>query len=563
MWKQTISCLLLAALATAQQPPRRQQAEPATGAASIAGRVLDSTGAPVRRAVVTVEGESRSQRTAKSITGDDGSFLVRELPKGKYWIIAEKTGYLRGSYRGRSATGYGDPVELKDDTAKSGVDIVLPRQGVIAGRVVDEWGEPAERVFVFAVPVRSGGSRAGAASTASTNDLGEFRLSKLSPGNYLLLATRGGGGMEPIVDRQPGKPATAEAPTYFPGALDAASATAIRVNAGEERTGAEIRLQRSTVVTVAGRVTGDLPAERRARVAIRSSNDAAGFRGGMVGGGPMGGAPQSDGGIRPDGTFSFRNIRPGEYTLSVVAMDRGGPKILGKQTLMVGQQDVLNVTLTAAAAPNVEGRLRADTEPPFAIGSAQISLRPAAGGGGGFGGPPVSVKAGANGAFTLSAVSRERQVVQVEGAGEGIVVKSISAGGQPLPGLDVDFSVVSGPLEILLTNKPAKISGTLEGVAADAPRVAVWAVPDAQPLTVESWNRRKIKVEASAGTFSFDSLRPGSYRLAACEDADSDALNDASVWERVKNRTTTVKVAEGETGQVTLRVIPARELDEL
>lgn len=561
MWKQTILCLLLAAAAAAQPGARRQQAEPATGAASIAGRVLDSAGAPVRRAVVTVEGESRAQRTAKSITGDDGTFLIRELPKGKYWITAEKTGYLRGSYRGRSASGYGDPVELKDDTAKSGVDITLPRQGVIAGRVVDEWGEPAERVFVVAIPVRSSGGRAGAATTANTNDLGEFRLSKLPPGNYLLLATRGADRVDALVDRQPGKPATAEAPTYFPGAVDAASATAIRVNAGEERTGAEIRMQRSTVVTVGGRVSGDLPADRRARVSIRSTNEGPGFRGGGM---MMGGGPQSDGGIRPDGTFTFRNIRPGEYTLSVITMDRGGAKILGKQTLMVGQQDILNVTLNAAAAPNIEGRLRADSEPPFAIGSAQISLRPATGGGaGGFGPPPPSVKAGANGVFTIPAVSRERQVVQVEGAGEGIVVKSISAAGQPLPGLDVDFSVVTGPLEILLTNKPAKITGTLEGVAADAPRVAVWAVPDAQPLTVESWNRKKIKVEASAGTFSFDSLRPGSYRIAACEDADSDALNDASVWERVKNRTATVKVAEGETGQVTLRVIPARELDEL
>jgi len=540
MWTKNSCCLLFAVCALAQVPK-----------ASIAGRILDSSGAPVKRAVVTLQGETENARRGTAMTGDDGSFVIPELPKGRYWIAAEKTGYLRGSYRGRSADGYGDPVVLGDDTAKSGVDITLSRQGVISGRVLDEAGEPAERVMVQAIPVRKIAARNGFSTSTSTNDLGEFRLTKLPPGNYRLLASRGPDRGELLVERVPGKPATAEAPTFFPGSVDAAAASPIKVNPGEERTGAEIRLQRSTVVRLAGRVSGEVPSGRGARVGIRARNDVVVYRGGFMGGG-------NDGGIGPDGSFEFRNVRPGEYDLTVMSMDRGGPKILGKQTVAVGQQDVLGASLIAAAAPKVDGRVRAGGEPPFAFGKLEISLQ-GVGGGREFG-PPAKVKTDDNGGFSFPAVSRERQTLVVK-TPAGMIVKSVYAAGQPLAGLDIDFSVVTGPLEIVLSDKPASITGTVEGMNPDSPRVTVWAVPDGEPFTVESWSTKKVRVSPDSPTFTLDSLRPGSYRLAAYEAAESDAFSDAAVWEQLKSQVVTLKLGEGETGQVKLKVIAARELE--
>jgi hypothetical protein len=190
-----------------------------------------------------------------------------------------------------------------------------------------------------------------------------------------------------------------------------------------------------------------------------------------------------------------------------------------------------------------------------------INLQGGGGGGGFGGGPPTNAKADDNGVFSIPAVSRERQTVNVEGLDKGIIVKAIYAAGQPLPGLDIDFSIVTGPLEIVLSNKPATISGTVEGASPDAPRIAVWAVPDGQPLTIESWSTKKVRIQASAPTFTLDSLRPGSYRIAAFEDAESDALSDPAFWEQFKDRTATVKVGEGETGQVKVRLIGAKETE--
>ena len=211
MWKKTSLILALACCALAQprqgRAPGAAPAAPAAAAAgtgSVAGRVIDlASGAPVKRAVVTVEGESRSDRTGKTMTGEDGSFVLKDLPKGRYWVSAEKTGFLRGSYRGRSSGGYGDPVEVADGAAKTGVDISLARQGVITGRVLDEAGEPAERVMVQAIPVRKSSGRS--VVVATSNDLGDFRLTKLPPGSYKLLASRGMDRSELLVERAAGK----------------------------------------------------------------------------------------------------------------------------------------------------------------------------------------------------------------------------------------------------------------------------------------------------------------------------------------------------------------------
>ena len=550
--KSSVAILLLAVSVFGQGGRRPQAAAPAVGTASIAGKVLDpSSGAPVRRAVVTVEGETRDVRTAKGVTDDEGVFVIRDLPKGKYWITAEKTGYLRGAYRGRTVGGYGDPVELGDGASKTGVDIVLAKQGVIAGRVVDEAGEPVERVAVQAIPMRKVAGRGGISNATMTNDLGEFRLSKLAPGSYKLLATRGMDRGEMLVEKAGGR-ATTEAPTYFPGTVEAASASPVRVNAGEERTGAEIRLQRSPVVMVSGRVSGDLPpANRGARVSLRPSGEAGVFRGPMMGGG-------SEGAIGADGSFFFRNVRPGEYVLTVTAMDKGGPKTMAKQPVVVGQTDVTGLAVAAAAPPKIDGRVRADGEPPFAFGKVSITLQPAAGGP--MYGPPSSAESDDTGLFSFPSVSRDKMTLNVR-TQSGVIVKGIYAGGQLLPGLEIDFSVVSGPLEIVLSNKPSSVTGTVEGTSPDAPRVAVWLVPDTQPFAIEAWSTKKVRVQSDSPSFSFDSLRPGSYRVAAFEEAESDALNDAGFWEQFKDRIGVVKIGEGETGQVKVRLIGSKEME--
>ena len=541
--------IVASAVALAQRPgppPQQQpqQAQPG-GIATMAGRVTDgATGEPVRRAVVTATTEGNNGRSRRAMTGDDGSFIIRDAAKGKYWITAEKAGFVRGAYRGKTASSWGDSVDLAAEDNRTGLDIAMQKQAVISGRIVDEAGEPVEHASVQVLPVRT--TRRGGSYSAMSNDKGEFRISKLPPGGYRILASRLTSRDELLTEKVDGR-VTAEAPTYFPATTDINAAAIVRVNPGDERGGAEIRIQRSTVVNVSGRVTGESAGDRSARLSIIPASQASfgfGFRG------PGGGAN-----IAPDGSFTFRNIRPGEYQIVVNQFDRGGPKVTGRTSITVGQTDVSGVTVTALAPLKVDGRLRADGEPPFAFNKPRVSL-------GSEGGPGSRAEVTEANVFTLSGVSRDKLTLNVE-AGDGIIVKQIYAAGQPLQGLDIDFATTTGPLEVVLSNKPAKITGTIEGQASETPRTTIYAVLEDQPLRFENWRRKRTSLTSGTTAFTLSALRPGTYRVAAFEETESsDATTDPAFWERFRDRTATVKVGENETGQVKVRLITAKEIDE-
>ena len=69
----------------------------------------------------------------------------------------------------------------------------LVRGAAIAGRVVDDLGEPAQRVQVRAAKLRRFASEwrlIPFGESVETNDLGEYRLHGLPPGEYVVSASR-------------------------------------------------------------------------------------------------------------------------------------------------------------------------------------------------------------------------------------------------------------------------------------------------------------------------------------------------------------------------------------
>jgi hypothetical protein len=231
---------------------------------------------------------------------------------------------------------------------------------------------------------------------------------------------------------------------------------------------------------------------------------------------------------------------------------------MGRQGLSVGQQDLTNLNVTAFAPIKVDGRFRADGEPPFDFGKLTLNFAPASGG---FPGPPLRATTDANASFSIPSVGRDRYRLEVQ-TPKGIYVKAIYAAGQPIPGFDLDFATISGPLEIVLSNKPARIQGTVEGAAPNSPRFAVWVAPDREPFALDPGAAKKIRVDPANPTFTVDSLRPGTYRVLAFENADSDAPNDVSFWNQFKDRSSSVTLSENEVGQLKLKLITAKEVDE-
>jgi hypothetical protein len=163
-----------------------------TGTASLVGRVAAAeTGRPLKRARVTVapiDGRPRSV-----LTDEAGRFAVKDLPAGKYAVSAVKTGFVRTAFGQRRALRDGTPIEVRDGQTVSSVDMILPRGGVITGRLRDEDGEPLSRAGVRALrfQYQRGERRLMPAGNDQTDDRGEYRIFALPPGEYVVTATVG------------------------------------------------------------------------------------------------------------------------------------------------------------------------------------------------------------------------------------------------------------------------------------------------------------------------------------------------------------------------------------
>src|SRR5207237_5535984 len=110
------------------------------------------------------------------LTDDDGIYEIVDLPAGRYTLNVSKSGFVSLSYGQRRPLQAGTPLQLLDGQQLKGVDFRLPRGGVIAGRVIDEDGEPVAGAMVLIMRYQyvQGDRRLTPAGTGQTDDRGQY-----------------------------------------------------------------------------------------------------------------------------------------------------------------------------------------------------------------------------------------------------------------------------------------------------------------------------------------------------------------------------------------------------
>src|SRR5204863_5432595 len=164
---------------------------------------------------------------AQTLTGPDGSYVFTRLEPGEYGVNVQKTGFAVGPNtptRPRVIVVSGQTVQSPD--------VFMDRGGAIAGRVLDANGDPLTDARVAALqeaPIPAAVLARGyvpppnrprqmipAGRGAQTNDLGEFRIFGLPPGEYIVSAN--------VQMQSPFQTASAQpttlAMTYFPGVTE-------------------------------------------------------------------------------------------------------------------------------------------------------------------------------------------------------------------------------------------------------------------------------------------------------------------------------------------------------
>jgi hypothetical protein len=299
-----VGLIVAAVFSTAAgQPPR----------VVLAGRVVDAvSGGAVPDAVVTLSpGLTQTVEAAA-----DGRFSVTiDDPPDRTRVAAIAPGYLRGYPAQRGATdSFASTWSIETRPGGSVDDLVIRlwRAASIAGTVVDEDQQPVAgaRLMVMTRGFTGSGLRWLETVVASplTDDRGQFDISDLVPGNYLVAARppadfRAGGDDLPPVTFYPGTPVAAEAQVV---PLAAGTDVHLRISIDFSRVLGTVRGRLTGVDDLSGHIVHLVPEILAGEVSPPALLNS------ITGGTPLGGRTTRP---RSDGTFEFRAVPPGHYRL--------------------------------------------------------------------------------------------------------------------------------------------------------------------------------------------------------------------------------------------------------
>lgn len=557
-------------------PPRdtstRAPAAPVVGTARLHGRVVAAeSGEPLRRATVTAQpnrppevqrgGVFVPPRQYSARTDADGRFVITEVPAGEYSLSARRPGYANQGYGQLRPNTPARRVTVADGAAVGPLDFSLIRGGVIAGRVMDDEGEPAERVQVRVVRQQRIAGRLRNVPVSmgdTTDDLGQYRVYGLLPGEYLVMAEPADRGMLMMGQGAVQGAGVDTIPTYAPGTANPADAQKVDVQPGVE-TSVDIQLVAAKVATVTGRV-----------VTSRGEPMAGGFVRLQASGGGNETLGMGRGGqILADGRFEIAAVPPGAYTVIVQPQMRGGPDQMDASTEGAIQQvsvDGEDVSLTIRTTPGstATGRVVLEGAAASALGNRELRVQAMPTGEfmhNVFIGPPGRGLVEPDMTFDVVGL-RGSQALSIPMLPEGWWVKDVKLAGQSIfDGHDFGSGRSFTGLEIVVSGRPTGLTGTVSGPTGSAAAdyaVVLFPEDDArwERLGPGQMGARAVRPGLD-GTFKVPGLRPGVYYVLAvpATDADLQILADPEQLRVLAGRARTVEVRDGEMAAVTLTLV--------
>jgi protocatechuate 3,4-dioxygenase beta subunit len=517
--------------------------------------VAQEGGPPIKNARVLLEpfpgSAAREEHTVK--TGADGLFCFADLEAGRYHLSAFHNGYVTQRFGAEDFWSDGMPLSLQKGQKLDPVVFRLIRASVISGKILDPDGEPAPGILVQAMlpaeqayslldedeqEQQSSSDHLITAQTATTDDLGEYRLAGLPPGSYLVYAQKLPENdmisNNALLRREVPGGADEQAPTFYPGTVRRREAEPIEVTAGEDST-ATFQLRDDKRVIISGVVVGEDGKPVMASVGWQPTGAD-----GMVYSGNWSTS-------KSDGSFKLEKVLPGSYVIQAYggSSEKGGQqRLFARQQLEVAAEGVRNLRLILRKGWTVPGKLVVEGGSLPDAPNIGVSLFSEAAGAG--------TRVDKSGAFTLSGLVPGTYKVSFYGLPDGWYLKRAGYGNAQRSDGRVTIEEGGPPerLDMLVSPKAASLVGTVR----DESNAPVGGAPVLLRAAGSKQSPSETKEAARSdqnGQFSFRGLAPGDYIVLLKKNHPGDPRAEAphvnvSLVE-AEQKTVTLKVEQSES----------------
>jgi protocatechuate 3,4-dioxygenase beta subunit len=522
---------------------------------TIEGMVMRADGGgPVAKARVYLSRRSDGGNGAyATMSGGDGRFVLKDVPPGKYVLIAKQTGYLDAEYGAKTPRRPGALVDISPGVTLRDRNVRMTAGSVVTGRVLDQNGKPLPSASVQLLQPRytpEGRATPTTGFSTSTNDLGEYRIFWVSPGTYYLAVSVNDRSLmlDPmeryrglVINEQYAGNEEIYLPTYYPNSPDISTATPIQVGAGAEVRGIDVAVVPVPTVRIRGSVVdaaSGAPAPN-IEVWVRRKQDGWGNQ-----------SYSAAVNASRNGEFDIRRVPAGALYTIGANTSRPGPQpnmLRTEMELQVGDKDIpdLRLLLRPRKASEIHGRVTFDTNAaprPMSLRLEAINGSESSGG--------VGIQAGN---FTTSPSPGVFRVGL--SAAEGYFIRSARSGTRDVLRDGIDSTEgPPEPLEIVIGYSTAAVEGAVtqeDGKPVTGAQVVL--IPRSLPLFCPELFRTAVTDQF--GRFSIRGVAPGSYSILALDDIEPYSYFDPAFVQPYKSRALTIAVDGSGTLTANLVVI--------
>jgi len=529
-----ISIFIAILLAQQASAPTAASTPSTRSAARVAGRIVDSlSGDGVARAAVILRAHDLEHAWSYGDETDaQGRFSISAIEPGEYTIAVEHAGFMLESAGAAGAPG--PIVKIDAGQSRNDLNLRVAPLGVIAGQVVDSEGEPARGATVDALHYVyvSGKKQLRSVAAARSGDRGDFRLFGLRAGTYYLKATGSQVAPFQLLDN-----ATV---TYYPGTADSSRAAPIKLRAGDQTRGFDIRLQSSGAHTIRFKIPPGItlsPAgphlfnsEGPLYIGAWMSRNEAGFS--NV---PLGAYEGVFIGVRADKSLSYalRHVEVADAEID------GGTLDFVPGATITGTVRIEGGAILSLAKLNI--RLLSEFRDLRQF-NASTGIKPDA-------------------SFTFEAAAPVAYDISIDRT-PGVYLKTVLMGRQPLAQPRIDAAEKLEPLTVVLGADVGELEGVVRNSKGDlVPRARVDAIPDGDHAKRPDFNRSTFSDEN--GQFKITDLPPGQYKIFAWENVPDGAPQDPEFRKPFGDQVVAVTIPPSARVNLNTIAIPAAQVDRV